>query len=70
MLRRAIRLGCRAWHPCRTLVTRARIRRAHAAGLKVHVWTVNEPREAKRLARWGVDGVFTDDPGRMLEGLR
>lgn len=66
----ALRLGCRAWHPTRALVTRRRIQRAHAAGLAVHIWTVNDPREARRLARWKVDGLFTDDPGRLLKALR
>ncbi|MFN2614375.1 MAG: glycerophosphodiester phosphodiesterase [Actinomycetota bacterium] len=35
---------------------------AHAAGLEVLVWTVNEPARARELQRLGVDGIFTDDP--------
>jgi len=64
-LRRAIRLRCDAWHPLHTLVTPARIARAHAGGLRVHAWTVDEPARARRLARWGVDGLFTNDPARL-----
>lgn len=64
-LGRAIRVGCRAWHPHVTLVTPRRIQRAHAAGLAVNVWTVDDPRRARRLARWGVDGIFTNDPARL-----
>lgn len=64
-LRRAIRMGCSAWHPFHALVTPRRVARAHAAGLRVHAWTVDDRRLARRLARCGVDGVFTNDPARL-----
>lgn len=67
-LRRAIRLRCAAWHPHHTLVTPARVARAHAAGLAVRAWTVDERPRARQLARWGIDGIFTNDP-RRLRGL-
>lgn len=66
-LTRAIQLGCRAWHPFHELVTPERIARAHAAGLRVHVWTVETIAHAKRLFDWGVDGVFTNHPGHLGE---
>jgi glycerophosphoryl diester phosphodiesterase len=37
-------------------------RDAHAAGLKVFVWTVNSGEDMRRLARWGADGIITDFP--------
>ena len=64
-LRRAIQLGCSAWHPFYSLATRRRIARAHAAGLRVHAWTVDQPSRARRLIRWGIDGLFTNDPARL-----
>ncbi len=36
---------------------------AHARGLEVVVWTVNDPARAAELAAWGVDGCITDLPG-------
>ncbi len=64
-LTEAIRLRCESWHPHHPLVTPRRIARAHTAGLRVHVWTVDDPARARRLARWGVDGVFTNNPTRL-----
>jgi glycerophosphoryl diester phosphodiesterase len=40
-----------------------------AAGLRVCVWTVNEPAEAARLIGLGVAGITTDRPGWLRERL-
>jgi glycerophosphoryl diester phosphodiesterase len=42
------------------------LRTAHARGLEVHVWTVNDPDRMAALLDLGVDGIMTD----QLETLR
>ncbi|MDO9397960.1 MAG: glycerophosphodiester phosphodiesterase family protein [Herbiconiux sp.] len=46
--------------------TPATLRRLHAAGVEVHVWTVNDVAVAERLLVRGVDGIVTDRADLML----
>jgi len=45
------------------------LRLLHSAGVEVHIWTVNEPREMERLFALGVDGVVTDRADLALRVL-
>jgi len=47
------------------LLTRGFIRKAHAAGLKVHAWTVDDPVDMQRAVNNGIDGIITDFPSRL-----
>lgn len=52
-----------------TIVTPRFIATAHAAGLEVHVWTIDEPAEMRRLLALGVDGIMTDRPELLRDVL-
>lgn len=62
-----------AWlHPDRAAVfpdARASVQLAHDAGLRIDVWTVNEPDDIRALADAGVDAVITDVPDVALAAL-
>lgn len=62
---RARTLGAEAIHPELSLVDRALVEEAHAAGLAVHPYTADEEGELRRLLALGVDGVFTNRPARL-----
>jgi glycerophosphoryl diester phosphodiesterase len=63
-----------AWlHPDRRTALgnpRPAIEDAHQRGLRVDVWTVNDPAEVRALAEAGVDAVITDTPDVALDALR
>ena len=61
--------GCRVWSPFYRDLTVETVAEAHALGLRVVVWTVNEVDDMLALARLGVDGIITDYPDRALEAL-
>jgi glycerophosphoryl diester phosphodiesterase len=51
-----------ALHPNLKDMTQQEVMRVHRLRRRVHVWTVNDGQDMRRLFNWGVDGIFTDDP--------
>jgi len=51
------------------LVTREAVNQAHARGLKVWIYTINEPAFANRLLDLGVDGIISDNPALIWRTL-
>lgn len=66
---RAGALGAEALNPWFGLVTEALLAEAHGAGLAVHPYTVDAEADLERLCGWGVDGIFTNHPARLLRLL-
>jgi len=54
------------WSPYFGDVTPAKIAEAKAPGLKVVVWTVNEPKDIEQMLMWKVDGIISDYPDRVI----
>ncbi len=61
--------GGGTWGPDYTDLTQELIAEAHALGLQVIPWTVNQPAELRRLIAWGVDGLVTDRPDHARAAL-
>lgn len=57
--------GGAVWSPYFGDVNRENLREARDAGLKVVVWTVNDPRDIARMLDLGVDGIISDYPDRL-----
>ena len=64
-LARAQALNACAFHTQAELVSRPLLAACHRVPLPVFAWTVDDPRQARDLARIGVAGVFTNDPARL-----
>ncbi len=67
LVARAVAGGLWALHPRHDYVTRELVAAAHAAGLAVNCWTVNDD-DIAALVALGVDGIASDYPDRVPRG--
>ena len=63
---RARALKAEAIHPALRVATETVVKDFKAAGYRVNVYTVDDPKTQLRLMRWGVDGIFTNRPAQLL----
>lgn len=61
-LKTAKSVNADCYHPSILFTSARQIRRAHAMGLEVNVWTINSPKDMQKSLRYGADGIITDDP--------
>ena len=60
----------RLWSPDYQTVSPDKLAAARRWGMKVTVWTVNEPADIERMLAMGVDGIASDYPDRVLAQLK
>lgn len=61
--------GCRVWSPWFEELHALALHEAHALGLGVVPWTVNDLAAMEALVKGGADGIITDYPDRLRELL-
>jgi len=66
----AVAAGHVALHPFDRTVTHELVELVHDAGLKINVWTVDDPERIEELAEMGVDGIVTNVPDVAAAVLR
>jgi glycerophosphoryl diester phosphodiesterase len=68
--KRARRVRAEAIHLPRRLTTSDRISALQTHAWRVHVYTVDDAEDQRRLIDWGVNGIFTNVPARLAAILR
>lgn len=53
----------------RRVLDRRMVAELQARNVAVHVWTIDEEADLRRLLEWGVDGIVTDRPDRLARIL-
>jgi glycerophosphoryl diester phosphodiesterase len=62
--------GGAVWSPYYRELTPEAVKEARALGLKVVPWTINDPKEMRRLHAMKLDGMITDRPDLLLNILK
>ena len=58
------------WSPYFNDVDAMKVKEAHELGLRVVVWTVNEPEQIAKMLALGVDGIISDRPDLVREEMK
>ena len=53
------------YSPNQTMVDEKLVKQCHEKGMKIIPWTVNDPKEIKKLKKMGVDGLISDFPNLL-----
>lgn len=53
------------YSPNQTMVDEKLVKQCHEKGIKIIPWTVNDPKEIKKLKKMGVDGLISDFPNLL-----
>ena len=61
--------GGKIWSPYFGDLAEAKLKEAHNLGIKVVVWTVNEPTQIKKMLDLGVDGIISDRPDLVRQAM-
>ena len=61
--------GGKIWSPYHGDLNADRLQEAHALGLKVVAWTVNQTQDIDAMLALGVDGIISDRPDRVRAAL-
>ncbi len=54
------------YSPAKELVTKILINACHKRNIQIIPWTVNDIKEINQLIAWGVDGIISDYPDRIV----
>ncbi|MGE4580135.1 MAG: glycerophosphodiester phosphodiesterase [Desulfuromonadales bacterium] len=68
-LKRAVRHQAASFHPRVDRVSRAMVTACRRQGMDIVPWTVDDLEQLDALRRQGVQGVFTNDPQKIIQHL-
>jgi glycerophosphoryl diester phosphodiesterase len=54
----------------RSFLTKDKIAKVHLAGMELNTYTVNSAKEMEQFVRWGIDGIITNHPDRLIHILQ
>ena len=63
-------IGAKVWSPHALDLDQRLVAEAHALGLAVIPWTINEPKDMQSLIALGVDGIISDRPDLLRSVLQ